>query len=627
MSLDEHSEFETKAIALKLLRDISDEIGEEFASLAFPNTLSRENAEITLTHLPDDFLFHLFKTNTPKTSYPSILSNPNKFKAVVKGELLREAKLFQTRILRLNLQNRLIGHTRSIHFLEFNRMGDSMYTGSDDTNIKVWHLPSQSLIITLRGHGDVISGMSISPDGKILVSVAADQSLRIWNLLTGACVAFLDVSELSEFSHLCFSPCNRYLAVAGSSGTYLIYEISILSNSLRSLKTQLDSNLSSFKSQNALNMDNTSDIFPDYDPTEFLKHPPHIMKQHKFKDPITFTAFSPGGCLFLVGSENGLMNIVTLSNNRIWKVQAHDNPIDGARFLQNSFRQVLTWSRKGGELKLWLIGEKMKLLQTFLVRGQQRRSHLVGVSISVNESYIFAITSAALFVFRLNSPTPILHIDEQTAIVSIDAHPKVPNIFLVASKAKVLVYNVHSPIPIRTLDIPFETPRIQFAKWTPSGLSIAASDAGGGVYMFRVADSIACHQFYQFFPTDFLASEWVPNFGQVDEGTKSLTHLQDRSILIDSNHINQITQYCPVSLSDVSYSHVIDSSLQNTWLCEELWLLSLKNSSSVPDEPQSANEPVEEEEEEKENEASNSEAQEGSISSQSSNGTESEESD
>ncbi|MBE9005623.1 WD40 repeat domain-containing protein [Fortiea sp. LEGE XX443] len=68
------------------------------------------------------------------------------------------------------------------------------------------------LIHTLTGHSGKVASVAISPDGEILVSGCADQTINIWNLQTGKQIRTL-AGNLGEVSSVAISPDGNFLAV------------------------------------------------------------------------------------------------------------------------------------------------------------------------------------------------------------------------------------------------------------------------------------------------------------------------------------------------------------------------------------------------------------------------------
>jgi len=63
------------------------------------------------------------------------------------------------------------------------------------------------------GHTGTVWAVSISKDGRILASASADQTIKLWNLSTGECLATLFVASDNEW--VCWTPQGYYAASAG----------------------------------------------------------------------------------------------------------------------------------------------------------------------------------------------------------------------------------------------------------------------------------------------------------------------------------------------------------------------------------------------------------------------------
>ncbi|DBA69004.1 hypothetical protein WJX79_000526 [Trebouxia sp. C0005] len=64
----------------------------------------------------------------------------------------------------------------------FSDAGDQVYSGGLDNNITVWDLRKGEQSMSLTGHTDSITGLSLNPDGTHLLSNAVDNSLRVWDM-------------------------------------------------------------------------------------------------------------------------------------------------------------------------------------------------------------------------------------------------------------------------------------------------------------------------------------------------------------------------------------------------------------------------------------------------------------
>ena len=74
-----------------------------------------------------------------------------------------------------------------------------------------------------RGHSDVVSCSSFSPDGKLIVSASRDKTVKIWNVKTGMCIKTFTGYKFVSFAY--FSPCGRYYA-SNNGNIVIVLDIS-----------------------------------------------------------------------------------------------------------------------------------------------------------------------------------------------------------------------------------------------------------------------------------------------------------------------------------------------------------------------------------------------------------------
>ncbi|EGW33174.1 uncharacterized protein SPAPADRAFT_136717 [Spathaspora passalidarum NRRL Y-27907] len=98
----------------------------------------------------------------------------------------------------------------------YHKSSDLVACALDDLSIVVIDVTTQKVVRILYGHTNRISGLDFSPDGRWLVSVALDSTLRTWDLPSGGCIdgVFLPVVATS----VKFSPLGDFLATTHVSG-------------------------------------------------------------------------------------------------------------------------------------------------------------------------------------------------------------------------------------------------------------------------------------------------------------------------------------------------------------------------------------------------------------------------
>lgn len=79
-------------------------------------------------------------------------------------------------------------HDDAVLCCALNRGGDILITSAADESARIWHLNDTHPPTELEGHTDEVSGCEFAGDNQV-VTVSADQSIRSWNLVTGASTA------------------------------------------------------------------------------------------------------------------------------------------------------------------------------------------------------------------------------------------------------------------------------------------------------------------------------------------------------------------------------------------------------------------------------------------------------
>jgi WD40 repeat protein len=76
----------------------------------------------------------------------------------------------------------LSGHSNGVGSVTISPDGRTLVSGSSDDTIKIWNMATGEQIRTLSGHSKGILSVAISPDGRTLASGSTDKTIKIWRV-------------------------------------------------------------------------------------------------------------------------------------------------------------------------------------------------------------------------------------------------------------------------------------------------------------------------------------------------------------------------------------------------------------------------------------------------------------
>ncbi len=117
-----------------------------------------------------------------------------------------------------------LGHTHLATCTATDPAGKLAASGSLDNTVKVWDLLSGKLLYTLKGHTNAVTECVFSSDGKTVFSASLDKTIKMWNVQTGEIIRTFR-GHSSGVSSLALSRNNKVVAGGSWDGYVRLWSI------------------------------------------------------------------------------------------------------------------------------------------------------------------------------------------------------------------------------------------------------------------------------------------------------------------------------------------------------------------------------------------------------------------
>jgi WD40 repeat protein len=190
------------------------------------------------------------------------------------------------------------GHTGGVTGVAFSPDGKTAVSGSRDDTLVLWDLVTGKQIHTFKGHTDDVKDIALSPDGKTVISASTDGTLILWDVASGQPIRQF-TGHGDEVKGVAFSPDGKMVLSGSANKSIILWDVATAKPIRRFQGQTQEVNQLAFSPDGTMALSTSQDtelILWDVASGQPIRH----FKGHSGE--VTSVAFSPDGKQALSGA-------------------------------------------------------------------------------------------------------------------------------------------------------------------------------------------------------------------------------------------------------------------------------------------------------------------------------------
>jgi WD40 repeat protein len=217
--------------------------------------------------------------------------------------------------MKTGLIHKLSGHTDWLSDCAVDQMGKVALSSALDNTLRVWDIENYVCINILEGHTGNIVCCALSPDGLRALAGFDDGTLRLWDTQTASCVSILK-GHSNKVDNCVFSGDGRRVLSTGADNTLCLWDL-VNDTLLQKVEYAVDT---SFPRPCALDFEGHRVLYAAPGPTLHLieMETGREITAFTFDAPINFISFSPQEDSIMVGDGSGHVHFLGIEEGMLY---------------------------------------------------------------------------------------------------------------------------------------------------------------------------------------------------------------------------------------------------------------------------------------------------------------------